>query len=123
MIFIIGAIIGFAIPSVTFIALILLGVGYACIVVNTIVIVWAMAPSEKKIGTYTGVYYAFSFLAAIIAPAVFEGFAILFSWNSFFLIGAIVLVVALVFMFLVKRESAELTEEQKLAKQKAIQEL
>ncbi|MBY8987530.1 MAG: MFS transporter [Candidatus Lokiarchaeota archaeon] len=125
VIFIIGALIGFSIPTrtVTIIALILLGIGYACIIVNTIVIVWAMAPSEKKIGTYTGVYYAFSFLAAIIAPGIFEGFAILFTWNSFFLIGAIILVIALVFMFLVKRESAELTEEQKLAKQKAIQEL
>ena len=123
VIFIIGAIIGFAIPTLTIVALVLLGVGYACIIVNTIVIVWAMAPSENKIGTYTGVYYAFSFLAAIIAPGVFEGFAILLSWNAFFLIGAVILVIALVFMFLVKRESADLTEEQKTAKQKAIQEL
>jgi MFS family permease len=125
VIFIIGAIVGFAVPTktMTIVALILLGVGYACIVVNTIVIVWAMAPSEKKIGTYTGVYYAFSFLAAIIAPGVFEGLAILFTWNAFFLIGALILVIALVFMFLVKRESADLTEEQKIAKKKAIQEL
>ena len=125
VIFIIGAIVGFSAPTktMTIVALILLGVGYACIVVNTIVIVWAMAPSEKKIGTYTGVYYAFSFLAAIIAPGVFEGLAILFTWNAFFLIGALILVIALVFMFLVKRESADLTEEQKIAKKKAIQEL
>jgi len=125
VIFIIGALIGFSIPTktVTIISLILLGVGYACIVVNTIVIVWAMAPSEKKIGTYTGVYYAFSFLAAIIAPGVFEGLTLLFTWNAFFLIGAVFLVVALVLMFFVKRESADLTEEQKMAKQKAIQEL
>lgn len=125
VIFIIGAIVGFSVPTktMTIVALILLGVGYACIVVNTIVIVWAMAPSEKKIGTYTGVYYAFSFLAAIIAPGVFEGLAILFTWNAFFLIGALILVIALVFMFLVKRESADLTEEQKIAKKKAIQEL
>jgi len=125
VIFIIGALIGFSIPTktVTIISLILLGVGYACIAVNTIVIVWAMAPSEKKIGTYTGVYYAFSFLAAIIAPGVFEGLAILFTWNAFFLIGAVFLVIALVLMFFVKRESADLTEEQKMAKKKAIQEL
>jgi len=122
VIFIIGAIVGFSAPTktMTIVALILLGVGYACIVVNTIVIVWAMAPSEKKIGTYTGVYYAFSFLAAIIAPGVFEGLAILFTWNAFL---ALILVIALVFMFLVKRESADLTEEQKIAKKKAIQEL
>ena len=125
VIFIIGALIGFLIPTTTgtIIALVLLGVGYACIVVNTIVIVWAMAPSEKKIGTYTGVYYAFSFLAAIFAPGIFEGLTILFTWNAFFLIGAVILVIALVLMFLVKRESIDLTEEQKLAKQKAIQEL
>jgi MFS family permease len=117
--------IGFSIPTKTVItiSLVLLGVGYACIVVNTIVIVWAMAPSEKKIGTYTGVYYAFSFLAAIIAPGIFELLAILLTWNAFFLIGAVFLVVALVLMFFVKRESADLTEEQKMAKKKAIQEL
>jgi len=125
VIFIIGALVGFLIPNTTgtIIALVLLGVGYACIVVNTIVIVWAMAPSEKKIGTYTGVYYAFSFLAAIFAPGIFEGLTILFTWNAFFLIGAVILVIALVLMFLVKRESVDLTEEQKIAKQKAIQEL
>ncbi|GAH78111.1 unnamed protein product, partial [marine sediment metagenome] len=107
VIFIIGALVGFLIPTTTgtIIALVLLGVGYACIVVNTIVIVWAMAPSEKKIGTYTGVYYAFSFLAAIFAPGIFEGLTILFTWNAFFLIGAVILVIALVLMFLVKRES------------------
>lgn len=125
VIFIIGALIGFSIPTKTVvtISLVLLGVGYACIVVNTIVIVWALAPSEKKIGTYTGVYYAFSFLAAIIAPGIFELLTILFTWNAFFLIGAAFLVIALVLMFLVKRESPDLTEEQKIAKKKAIQEL
>ena len=82
-----------------------------------------MAPSETKIGTYTGVYYAFSFLSAIIGPAIVEGLNILLGWNAFFLIIAIFMTFSLVFVSLVKREEAELTEEEKEKKQKAIQNL
>jgi MFS family permease len=124
-IFIFGGILGFIFPTntITILALIFIGIGYACIITNTIVIIWAMAPSETKIGTYTGVYYAFSFLSAIIGPALVEGLNILFGWTAYFLIIAVLMVFSLIFVTLVKREEAELTEEEKEKKKKAIQSL
>ncbi|KKM17582.1 hypothetical protein LCGC14_1674290 [marine sediment metagenome] len=109
--------VGMAIP------LAILGPGWALINVNSIVIVWELAPSEKKIGTYTGLYYFFSFLAAIIGPMIVGGLTDIFGAASLFLNGAIFFVLAFVMMMFVKRGELELTEEEKAAKEKAIQEL
>lgn len=47
------------------------GIFYGMININTIVIMWGMAP-EGKIGAYTGAYYLFSQLSATLSP-VFAG--------------------------------------------------
>ncbi|UYP46693.1 hypothetical protein NEF87_002978 [Candidatus Lokiarchaeum ossiferum] len=49
----------------------IVGIFYGMININTIVIVWGMAP-EGKIGAYTGAYYLFSQLSATLSP-VFAG--------------------------------------------------
>lgn len=118
-------IIGFFIRDilVIYILIAFMGIGYACIIVNTIVIIWGLAPSEKKIGTYTGMYYLFTFSAEIFGPGLVGLLTDLTGWEYFFLNGAIFLIIALILMFFVKREETELTEEQKLAKKKALQEL
>lgn len=103
--------------------LILAGIGWSMINVNSIVIVWEMAPSVEKIGTYTGLYYFFSVLAAILGPFL-VGFITDLTGIVFLLANAaIFLIVAFFLMLLVKRGEIELTEEEKLARQKAIQEL
>ncbi len=124
-IFAISLIIGFFIRDilVIYILIAFMGIGYACIIVNTIVIIWGLAPSEKKIGTYTGMYYLFTFSAEIFGPGLVGLLTDLTGWEYFFLNGAIFLIIALILMFFVKREETELTEEQKLAKKKALQEL
>ncbi len=116
---------GFAIQQtlVIIIAFIIAGIGWACVNINSIVIVWEMAPTEKKIGTYTGVYYFFSFLAAILGPFIVGLIIDAIGNFSLLLVCSIFFMLAFVFMFLVKRGEAQLTAEQKLAKQKAIQEL
>ena len=118
-------IIGFFIRDilVIYILIAFMGIGYACIIVNTIVIIWGLVPSEKKIGTYTGMYYLFTFSAEIFGPGLVGLLTDLTGWEYFFLNGAIFLIIALILMFFVKREETELTEEQKLAKKKALQEL
>ena len=118
-------IIGFFVRDVRVISIIILfiGIAFACIIVNTIVIIWGLAPSEKKIGTYTGMYYLFTFSAEIFGPGLVGLLTDLIGWEYFFLNTSIFLIVALILMFFVKREEAELTEEQKLAKKKALQEL
>jgi len=124
-IFSICLIFGFFVRDLLVISIIILfiGIAYACIIVNTIVIIWGLAPSEKKIGTYTGMYYLFTFSAEIFGPGLVGLMTDLTGWEYFFLNGAIFLIVALILLFFVKREEAELTEEQKLAKKKALQEI
>ncbi|MHA2391114.1 MAG: MFS transporter [Promethearchaeota archaeon] len=100
-----------------------LGVGWALINVNSIVIVWELAPTERKIGTYTGLYYFFSFLAAILGPMIVGGLTDLFSDPSLLINGAVFFILAFILMIFVKRGEAELTEEDRIAKEKAIQEL
>jgi maltose/moltooligosaccharide transporter len=108
---------------VTLIALICFGIGWALVNVNSIVIVWELAPTLKKIGTYTGLYYFFSVLAAILGPAIIGFFRDVLGKGSLLLDGAIFFLLAFIFMWFVKRGEIELTEEEKLARQKAIQEL
>ncbi|MHA1257038.1 MAG: MFS transporter, partial [Promethearchaeota archaeon] len=124
-IFIIGLIFAFFTRDLVmiYILITLMGIGYACIIVNTIVIVWGLAPSEKKIGTYTGMYYLFTFSAEIFGPGLIGLITDLSGWEFFFLNIAFFLIIGLVLMFFVKREEAELTEEQKEAKKKALREL
>ncbi|MFW9828046.1 MAG: MFS transporter [Candidatus Thorarchaeota archaeon] len=115
--------------TLVIVLLVFTGIGWSFVNVNSIVIIWELAPSNEKIGTYTGIYYFFSFLAAITGPYIIGGMTDLIN-NPLFsppyslvLNGAIFLIIALVLMFFVKRGEPELTEEEKLAKQKAIQEL
>jgi maltose/moltooligosaccharide transporter len=100
-----------------------LGIGWAMINTNSIVIVWELAPTEKKIGTYTGLYYFFSYFAAILGPMFVGGLTDLFGIASLLLNGAIFFILAFILMYFVKRGEVELTEEEKLARQKVIQEL
>lgn len=105
------------------IPLALLGIGWAMINTNSIVIVWELAPTEKKIGTYTGLYYFFSYFAAILGPMIVGGLTDLFGIASLLLNGALFFILAFIMMYFVKRGEVELTEEEKLARQKTIQEL
>ncbi len=126
LILFIGAlIIGFLIQTVTVITIILFvaGVGWGFININSIVIVWEMAPTSKKIGTYTGVYYFFSFMAAILGPFLVGSLIDLLGNYTLFLVSSFFFIIALIFMFFVKKGEAELTEEERTAKEKAIQEL
>ncbi|MFW9879648.1 MAG: MFS transporter [Candidatus Thorarchaeota archaeon] len=111
------------------ILLVITGIGWSFVNVNSIVIIWELAPTNEKIGTYTGIYYFFSFSAAITGPLILGSLTDLFNNPlisppfTLILNGAIFLIIALVLMFFVKRGEPELTEEEKFAKQKAIQEL
>jgi len=100
-----------------------LGIGWAMINTNSIVIVWELAPSEKKIGTYTGLYYFFSYMAAILGPMIVGGLTDILGIPFLLLNGAFFFVLAFIMMHFVKRGEVELTPEEKLARQKTLQEL
>ena len=122
---VIGFFMGLAQVSLAIIAIPLafLGIGWAMINTNSIVIVWELAPTEKKIGTYTGLYYFFSYMAAILGPMIVGGLTDLLGISFLLLNGAIFFVLAFIMMLFVKRGEVELTPEEKLARQKTIQEL
>ncbi|MFX1393571.1 MAG: MFS transporter [Promethearchaeota archaeon] len=111
------------ISMIIIICFIIAGCGWAFININSIVIIWEMAPTAEKIGTYTGVYYFFSFLAAILGPFIVGLFIDLTTSAWLFFICSWFFIVAFILMWLVRRGEVELTEEEKIAKQKAIQEL
>ena len=100
---------------VIIICFIIFGCGWALVNINSIVIVWEMAPTSKKIGTYTGVYYFFSFLAAILGPFFAGLFVDLLGNVYLFLVCDFFFIAALIFMFLVRRGEIGLTEEKKMA--------
>jgi len=103
----------------------ILGLGgffWAFVNVNSIVMLWEV--SRKKQGTYTGIYYVFSQLAAALGPIVFGlladllviffGFTLATKWVLLWPYSIIFLILALIAMFFVKRgeagEEYELTQ-------------
>ena len=122
VIWIICLIVMFLFQSVTVISIcfVIIGAGWAFMNINSIVIVWQMAPTAKKIGTYTGLYYFFSFMAAILGPFMVGVIIDALGNETLFLVSSFFYIIALIFVFLVKRGESELTEEER---KKAIQEL
>jgi MFS family permease len=97
----------------------LLGVGWALININSITIVWQLAPKDK-IGSYTGLYYLFSQLAAILSPTIM-GFILMVgenltgpvnTWRSLIPFMLISMVCAFLFMLGVKRGEATLSKQE-----------
>ena len=125
VIMIVALIVGFLIQTqiLTIIILIFFGIGWAFVNINSIVIVWELAPSIKKIGTYTGLYYFFSVLAAIFGPAMLGILRDVLGKESLLIDGAIFLIIAFIMMFFVKRGEVELSDEEKLARRMKIAEL
>lgn len=122
---IVGSLMGLAKVSLIIMAIPLafLGIGWALINVNSIVIVWELAPTHDKIGTYTGLYYFFSYMAAILGPMIVGFMTDVFGLPMLLFNAALFFIVAFLFMFLVKRGEIELTEEEKYERQKAISEM
>jgi len=94
--------------------LITYGAGWAFINVNSIAMMWDMATTKKQIGTYTGLYYFASFLAAVLGPITL-GYVMEYvtGLEYLFPIAAVFMLIAVVAMLFVKRGEPELTEEQK----------
>jgi len=102
----------FATPIVLAIALLVLGgVFWAMININSYPMVSDMSP-VAKLGTYTGLYYFFSMLAAIIAPPIFGWVMDLFGTRMvLFPLAAIAYLVALFMMTKVRGGEAQTGEQ------------
>lgn len=71
----------------------LFGIFWICVIANSFPMLWQMA-SFGKIGLYTGLYYTFSQLAAIVAPSIsgaiidLTGFRSMFAFCALFSVAA-----------------------------------
>ena len=88
--------------------LMLAGAAWAMININSLPMVVDLT-DESKVGTYTGLYYLFSTLAAIAGPIVNGAFIQLSgnNYNIIMLIAPVFLVIALVLMVSVRRGEAK----------------
>jgi MFS-type transporter involved in bile tolerance (Atg22 family) len=84
------------------------GIAWALININSLPMVVDMT-TAARIGTFTGLYYLFSTLSAIVGPNL-NGLIIQFSGNNYnlvMLVGSVFMAVALVLMLGVKRGEAK----------------
>ncbi len=91
--------------------LMIAGIAWALININSLPMVVDMT-TAARIGTFTGLYYLFSTLSAIVGPNL-NGWIIQLSGNNFNLVmavGAVFMAVALVLMLGVKRGEAQPAE-------------
>ncbi|HEX2981309.1 MAG TPA: MFS transporter, partial [Anaerolineaceae bacterium] len=90
------------------ILLMLAGAAWALININSLPMVVDMT-DNSKVGTYTGLYYLFSTLAAIAGPNI-NGWLVYLTGNNYGLvmvIGPIFMVLALIMMIGVRRGEAQ----------------
>lgn len=94
------------------IILVVMGIGYACIIVNTLPMVVEMSKGSD-IGKYTGIYYTFSMSAQIITPIVSGALLEYVGYFTLFPYAVVCLVVSLLFMVGVRHGDSSVTETQK----------
>lgn len=91
--------------------LILGGIGWAFVNINSLPMIVDLT-SAARIGTFTGLYYLFSTLSAIVGPNV-NGWAVQLNggnYNVIMLIAPFFMIVAMVLMLGVKRGEAQVTQ-------------
>jgi MFS family permease len=86
--------------------LIVAGIAWALININSFPMVSDIAPAGR-IGSYTGLYYFSSMLAAIVAPPIAGGLMDLFGHRIMFLFSAFAMLLAILCMLRVKRGEAQ----------------
>lgn len=93
----------FANPGITLQALLLIGgLFWALVNINSYPMVVDMT-SGVRTGAYTGLYYFFSSLAAIVAPPLFGRFMDAFGYQALFPCACVSIIVAFLFMMNVNR--------------------
>lgn len=106
---------------------IIIGVFYGLVNINTIVMIWEMAP-KNKIGSYTGTYYFFSQMSDTLSPVVAGGLFSLTKWMFqlpqgqqyviLFPYAIICLVIAMIFLLRVKTGESQKFLEKKSSRKR-----
>jgi len=85
------------------------GAAWALVIINAYPFVVSMAET-KNAGAYTGIYYLFTSLSAVVSPPLAGTLIDSFGYGILFLYAAVMFVLALVFLLAVKapgRENAD----------------
>lgn len=113
ILFAFGMFLAFLVPTITMITvgLIISGIGFSFVNILAVVVLWELVPTEKRTGTYTGIYFFAIFFGAIVGPLIVGIIMDLIGATSFFLQIAIFVILGLICMIFVKKGEAEdLTE-------------
>ncbi len=88
------------------------GIAWALININSLPMVVDMT-DEKHIGTFTGLYYLFSTLAAILGPTMYGAIVQIFAndYNTIMIVSPIFTIAAFICMLFVRRGEAKQTSE------------
>jgi MFS family permease len=88
------------------------GIAWAFININSLPMVVDMT-DEKHIGTFTGLYYLFSTLAAILGPTMYGAIVQIFAndYNTIMIVSPIFTIAAFICMLFVRRGEAKQTSE------------
>lgn len=108
ILFAVGMIIGFIFqtPTMIIIGFIIAGIGFAFVNTLAVVVLWELVPTEKRTGTFTGIYFLAIFLGAIIGPVIVGFLTDIFGNVTLLLFTSIFVIAGLVCMFFVKRGEA-----------------
>ncbi|MFX0070332.1 MAG: MFS transporter [Candidatus Hermodarchaeota archaeon] len=114
ILFTIGMLIGYLFQTTTMIIIgfIIAGIGFAFINTLAVVMLWELVPTEKRTGTFTGIYFVAIFCGAILGPVIVGFITDLLGNVTLLLIVAIFVIAGLVCMFFVKRGEAGDVEAQ-----------
>lgn len=89
------------------------GLGYALININAYPMLLGMA-DKNRIGVYTGLYYFFYSIAAILAPPLFGKFIDVMGYGVLFFISCVLLLFAMLCFMFVKESDVNLGNKQNI---------
>ena len=92
--------------------LVIAGIGWGCININSLPMVVDMV-TEDKVGGHTGMYYFFSMMASIVAPPLVGGVIDVLSYPSMIKFSVLAFLAAFVSMLFVRKGEAEDAPQQR----------
>lgn len=109
-VFVLGALVAFVFSSsqlATLVGVLVAAAGFAGFGVNAAVMLWNLAPSQRMLGTYTGIFAVAQAIGSSFGPATLGGLVDLTDWGMLMLFIAGFALVGLALTFGVRREVSE----------------
>ncbi|AYF99500.1 MFS transporter [Protaetiibacter intestinalis] len=120
VVFALGALVAFLFNdslTATLVGILIAAAGFAGFAANAAVMLWNLAPSQRLIGVYTGIFAVAQAVGSSAGPAALGGLVDLTDWHYLMLFLVVMSLLGLLITFGVRREYApgQLVEESKAA--------